>query len=281
MTKWSLIIGLTLLLSVAAQPLLADDSVKDSPWAKFSFDAGAFLSTTNTNVRFGSGVGVSVDLEEALGMDIDHNVFRVDSYWRFSKNRRHRVDFSWFSYNRTGTRTIDEAITIKPPDEEDIAIPVGTKVESFLDLDIYQLDYSYSFIQDDRLDFAGQFGLYIMPISFGFSATGFVDEEADQNFTAPLPVLGFKFDVLIAPKWYFRSGTQLFYIQYENFTGSLVNGRAAVEYNPWKHVGLGLGIDALRMAVEADGGGDYPGIDLRGNVEFGYTGIMLYGRVFF
>jgi hypothetical protein len=123
--------------------------------------------------------------------------------------------------------------------------------------------------------------LYIMPISFGFSATGFVDEEADQNFTAPLPVLGFKFDVLIAPKWYFRSGTQLFYIQYENFTGSLVNGRAAVEYNPWKHVGLGLGIDALRMAVEADGGGDYPGIDLRGNVEFGYTGIMLYGRVFF
>jgi hypothetical protein len=281
MTKWSLIIGLTLLLSVAAQPLMADDSVKDSPWAKFSFDAGAFLSTTNTNVRFGSGVGVSVDLEEALGMDIDHNVFRVDSYWRFSKNRRHRVDFSWFSYNRTGTRTIDEEITIKPPDEEDIAIPVGTKVESFLDLDIYQLDYSYSFIQDDRLDFAGQFGLYIMPISFGFSATGFVDEEADQNFTAPLPVLGFKFDVLIAPKWYFRSGTQLFYIQYENFTGSLVNGRAAVEYNPWKHVGLGLGIDALRMAVEADGGGDYPGIDLRGNVEFGYTGIMLYGRVFF
>lgn len=281
MTKWSLIIGLTLLLSVAAQPLMADDSVKDSPWAKFSFDAGAFLSTTNTNVRFGSGVGVSVDLEEALGMDIDHNVFRVDSYWRFSKNRRHRVDFSWFSYNRTGTRTIDEEITIKPPDEEDIAIPVGTKVESFLDLDIYQLDYSYSFIQDDRLDFAGQFGLYIMPISFGFSATGFVDEEADQDFTAPLPVLGFKFDVLIAPKWYFRSGTQLFYIQYENFTGSLVNGRAAVEYNPWKHVGLGLGIDALRMAVEADGGGDYPGIDLRGNVEFGYTGIMLYGRVFF
>jgi hypothetical protein len=281
MTKWSLIIGLTLLLSVAAQPLMADDSVKDSPWAKFSFDAGAFLSTTNTNVRFGSGVGVSVDLEEALGMDIDHNVFRVNSYWRFSKNRRHRVDFSWFSYNRTGTRTIDEVITIKPPDEEDIVIPVGTKVESFLDLDIYQLDYSYSFIQDDRLDFAGQFGLYIMPISFGFSATGFVDEEADQKFTAPLPVLGFKFDVLIAPKWYFRSGTQLFYIQYENFTGSLVNGRAAVEYNPWKHVGLGLGIDALRMAVEADGGGDYPGIDLRGNVEFGYTGIMLYGRVFF
>ena len=280
MTKRIFVIGLVLFLTVAVQPLMADDSVKDSPWEKFSFNLGAFFSTSSTDLRFGSGVGVSIDVEEFLGLDTETSVFRLDSYWRFSDNRRHKVDFSWFSYNRSGDRTISEDITIKPPEGEDIVIPTGTKVESFYDFDIYQIAYSYSFIQDERLDIAGRFGLYIMPISFGLSATGLVDDEADQKFTAPLPSLGLKLDILIAPKWYYRNGFQFFYIQYENFTGNLLNFTTAIEYNPWKHVGFGLGLDALRMGLEADGE-DYPGIDLRGNVEFDYTGVMLYGRFFF
>ena len=87
-------------------------------------------------------------------------------------------------------------------------------------------------------------------------------------------------DILIAPKWYYRNGFQMFYLQYENFSGTLLNFTTAIEYNPWKHVGFGLGLDALRMDLEADGK-DYPGIDLRGNIEFDYTGVMLYGRFFF
>jgi hypothetical protein len=89
-----------------------------------------------------------------------------------------------------------------------------------------------------------------------------------------------RLDVLLAPKWYFRTGTQVFYIKYENFTGSLINAKSAVEYNPWKHVGFGLGFDALCLDLQADGE-DYPAIDFRGNIQFSYTGIMLYGRVFF
>jgi hypothetical protein len=281
MTKLPFFIGVVFLLSLTAHPLMADESTKDSPWEAFSFNAGAFLANSNTDLRFGSGIGVSVNLEEGLGLESESRVFRMESYWRFSDNRRHRVDLSWFSFSRTGTRIITDEIIIEPPVGEDIPIPSGTEVESFFDLDIYQLAYSYSFIQDSRLDLAGQFGLYIMPMSFGLSASGFVDEEADQSFTAPLPVLGLKMDVLIAPKWYFRTGSQIFYIKYKNFTGSLINLRSAVEYNPWNHIGFGLGFDVLRMGMEADGGEDYPGIDLRGNVQFDYTGIMLYGRAFF
>ena len=132
MTKWSFIIGFILLLSVPVQPLMADDSVKDSPWKKFSFNLGGFFSTSSTDLRFGSGVGVSIDVEEFLGLDTETSVFRLDSYWRFSDNRRHKVDFSWFSYNRSGDRTIGEDITISPPEGEDIVIPTGTKVETFM-----------------------------------------------------------------------------------------------------------------------------------------------------
>lgn len=281
MAKRSLIVGLVLLLSVIAEPLMADDSIKDSPWKKFSFSAGAFTSASDTDVRFGSGVGVTIDLEDALGLNADNTVFRVETNWRFTDNGRHRLDLTWFSFSRKGDNTITDDVDISPPEGEDITIPSGTEVSSYFDLDIFQLNYSYSFIQDDRLDFAGLIGLYIMPMSFGLSATGFVDEEGDQSFTAPLPVIGFRFDVLIVPKWYFRTGSQIFYLRYQDFTGSLLNFRSAVEYNPWKHVGFGLGFDALRLGLQADDAGDYPGIDLRGNVDFSYNGLMLYGRVFF
>ncbi len=55
--------------------------------------------------------------------------------------------------------------------------------------------------------------------------------------------------------------------------------RAALEYNPWEHVGIGVGVDSLAVKVEA-GGEDWPGIDFKGNVEFNYTGLQLYLRIF-
>ena len=270
-----------LILFMTANPLLAASDATKSPWATFSFNAGAFASRSETEIRFGSGLGVEVNLEDALGMESDTQVFRLESYWRFTDNKKHRVDLSWFSLNRSASRRISEDIVIKPPDEDEIILEAGTEVKSKYDMDIIQLIYSYSFIHDDRLDFAGSAGLYIMPISFGLEVTGLVDEKADQSFTAPLPALGLRMDIMMTPKWYFRGSTQLFYIEYEDYTGSLTNARTAVEYNPWKHVGLGIGIDAMRMSIQADDSASIPGLDLRGNVDFTYIGLYLYGRIFF
>ena len=69
-------------------------------------------------------------------------------------------------------------------------------------------------------------------------------------------------------------------VEIEQFKGSLYNASAAVEYKPWKHVGIGLGVDTLRVKVEADGQ-DYPGIDFKGKVEFTYFGLQLYAKLFF
>jgi hypothetical protein len=62
---------------------------QDTPWEKFSFNAGYFISNTNTDLSLGSGLGVTVDVEELLGLDTTNSVFRVDTFWRFTENRRH------------------------------------------------------------------------------------------------------------------------------------------------------------------------------------------------
>ncbi|MBC2711786.1 MAG: hypothetical protein HGJ94_12605 [Desulfosarcina sp.] len=251
----------------------------ERPWEKFGANLGVFISAVDSNFRIGSGVGLNIDVEKLLGLDTSNVVFRTDALWRFSKNRRHRLDFTWFSFRRDGNRQILEDITIGDGDDQ-IIIEAGTSVNAFFDLDIYELAYSYSFFQDDRIDLAAGIGLYIMPIDFGLTVSGLVDEQGSEKFTAPLPVLGLRMDIALTPQWFIRTGSQVFYLEYENFTGSVLEFRAAVEYNPWKHVGIGLGIDALSINVEADGE-DWPGIDLKGEFDFNYTGLQLYLRLFF
>ncbi|MEN8244841.1 MAG: hypothetical protein ABFS43_08075 [Thermodesulfobacteriota bacterium] len=260
---------------------MAGEAAQDSPWEKFSLNAGVFASRINSNVRFGSGLGTTVNLEDALGLEADNQVFRIDTYWRFTRNRKHRLDFTWFSFKRSATRTLTDNITVNPPDRGEVDLETGQKVESYFDLDIYEISYRYSFFQDDRVDVAGGVGFYMMPINLGLRGTGLVEKEADQSFTAPLPALNLKLDVVISPKWYFRNGTQLFYVEYNDIVGSLTNVRSAIEYNPWKHVGLGLGIDAMRMYLEGNGNLLWPENDIKGTVVFNYIGLQFYGRVFF
>ncbi len=53
-----------------------------------------------------------------------------------------------------------------------------------------------------------------------------------------------------------------------------------IQVLPWKHFGFGLGLDSMRVQVEAKGS-DYPGVDFKGKVEFNYFGAQLYVKAFF
>jgi hypothetical protein len=87
---------------------------------------------------------------------------------------------------------------------------------------------------------AAGIGFYVMPINFGIQVSGLVDEEGEDKFTAPLPAFNLRMDIALTPKWFIRTGAQVFYLKYEDFSGSILELRTALEYNPWKHVGIGV-----------------------------------------
>ena len=277
-----LFMTIVILLMNLTQPALAEEwNLEEKPWEKFGANFGMFVSALDSSLRIGSGVGVSVDVEDLLGLDTTNTVFRTDALWRFSENRRHRLDFTWFAFRRDGDRQIGQDIVIEDDDGNPITIEAGATVNAFLNLDIFELAYSYSFFQDDRIDLAAGFGFYVMPIDIGLSASGLVDVDESERFTAPLPVVGLRMDVALTPDWFIRSGAQVFYLEYDDFTGSIIEFRAAIEYNPWEHVGIGLGVDSLGVRIEADGSTDWPGVDLNGKLEFNYAGVQLYLRLFY
>jgi len=280
--KRYLTLAMILVLFLLPQVAWAEEwDLEKKPWEKFGANLGVFISSLDSGFRIGSGIGLDVDVEELLGLETTNSAFRADILWRFSKNRRHRLDLSWFAFRRNGDRTIGQDITFEDPDTgEEITIEAGTKVHGFFNFDIFQAAYSYSFFQDDRIDLAVLVGLHVIPIDLGISAAGLLNGEANATFTAPLPTLGLRMDIALTPKWFIRSKTELFYMDYQNFNGRLLKVTGALEYTPWKHLGCGLGFDSLMVNMDAKDE-SWPGIDLMGSVKFNCTGLQLYLRYFF
>jgi hypothetical protein len=185
------------------------------------------------------------------------------------------VDLDYLYFNRDATKTIGKDIVV-----DNVTLAVGTQVETTFNYQIIRAAYSYSFFQDDRMDLAGSFGFFVMPIKFEMSAPGLGSDAGDFNFTAPLPAFGLRGDFAITPRWMLRTNLDFFYLEYESFKGALVDTRIAVEYNPWEHFGFGLGLDSFRLKLTAEDE-DYPSVDFQGNIKSQFFGVQLYARYFF
>jgi hypothetical protein len=237
MKKIICIFVMLFIIGMFSQPAIAEiNDSKDLPWERFSFKLGGYIADLNSELRIGSGTlgaGVSVDVEDALGMESSMSVFRAGALYRFGTNRRHQVDFTYYDFRRDATQKIGRDI-----DWGDNTYPIGTTVESFFNFRVFKGSYSYALLQDDRFRISASFGLYVMPIDMGISADEIGAEEED--ITAPLPVFGIKGDFAITPKLFLKQSFEAFYLEYENFKGSIVAANLLLEYNIWKNVGLGI-----------------------------------------
>jgi hypothetical protein len=270
------IILIPVILVILSHSVLAEQKNEaDQPWERFVFNFGGFTTNMSSSVRVGTFVGLDVDVEKALGLDDSMRVFRADALYRFGKTRRHRLDFSWAAYHRSGTTTTSQEIPTNPP------IPSGTGIETRFDYDIIQLKYSYSLFQDDRMDLGFGIGLYGMPIEAEIRNANTGKEFLSEDFIAPLPVFAFRGDFLIIPKLYFKLNIDFFYIEIDKFTGDITDARLALEYNIWEHLGVGLAYDSFDARIKAEEGTEWPGIDFIGKIELEYSGLLLYAKLYF
>jgi len=279
---------IVLLAFIISTPALAAESKdpKDYPWKRGYLNVGYYLAVLDSSVRFGEknlGIGIDLDVEEFLGLDATDTSFRIDAGYRFGKTRRHKWEFSWFRFHRDATTTLLDELEIPPLPDGSGGGTIGPGViESFFNFDIYKIMYEYSIVFDERFDLNLGIGLFITPIEIGFKGTISGDPVAivEEEITAPLPVIGVGIDYAITPKWFIRQQLNLFYLEISNYKGGIANLQLAQEWLPWKHVGFGLGVDSMRVQVEAEDS-DIPGVDFRGNIQFSYFGAQFYVKAFF
>ncbi len=262
--------GLCLAFWPAPGAVAAEASTDELPWKTWEFLLGGYLSTLDSTLRVDSrsaGTGTEIDLEDDLGFKKSLNTVRLDAIWRFRP--RHRADVSYYRLSRDTLRALDRTIEIG-----DKIFPEGTTVASDLELTIYKASYSYSVVHNSRLDVGFSAGLHILEWESQIAAET-IGLTQSSKLLAPLPVLGVRGNWAITPVFFLKVNVDVFALSVEGTGGRLTDGLIAIEYDAFKHFGVGLGYNRVSMHITGDKD------DLFGEIGAEYGAVMLYGKFFY
>jgi hypothetical protein len=194
-----------------------------------------------------SGVGATVDPSQALGVNNEQSVFRLDGHYRFNDN--HSLVYSWYSIKSTGNRTINEEIPWEPD-----PIPIGAKIDSTINYDLYKVGYLWSFHNGEKVELGVGAGLHITRLGVELAAetTGTPLQTESVNTTVPLPVVMFKLGYKITPDMTLTYLSQVFAIEFEGISGTYSDQAIALEYRFWKNIALGLGVNNTSLSIKQE-----------------------------
>ncbi len=242
---------------------------------KYKINVGTMIVTNfETEMQLtpkNAPVSARINTKDQLGMKSDTNVFRIDGYYRFTD--KHSVDFSYFSVQSDGGKVINKEI-----EWNDEIISAGASVNSYFDMDVYKVNYGYSFYHNDKVELALTAGLHVTSVSLGLQASGTIDGAAaaessssSASATIPLPVFGFKGEYTIIDETLFINyRTEYFFLEYDTFRGNLHSSAINLEYRFLENVGVGVGYNNNTIYLQMDDG------DKKFEVQNVLSGAMLY-----
>jgi hypothetical protein len=251
------ILAITVLISAIASPAQAGDDFVPFFHEHFAAYGGGYFMFTDSNLKVNSGgVGVSIDLEDAFGLDDQSNTAVAGLRWRFFK--KHRLEAEFFPISRKGTRTIDEEIDLGDGN----IVPVGAEVAAGLDLDAVRFNYGYSFILDEKKEFGMQLGFHILKVDFGVDVDPVLPGEPDfdvnlgDDLSAPLPNVGLFGGWAFTDRLAAMTRFQYFYIDIGDVTGQLFQGDLGLQFHLFKYFDLGLDFRIFGVYGSGKNGGD-------------------------
>ncbi len=257
---------LALWMTFAATPAIA----QTDDYNRFSLSLGWFFTDRETDTRFETSIGspgTDIDLEDELGLDKTDSAFRLDGYYRFAP--KHQINFSVFDLSRTASTQIQEDISWN-----NTVFVVDTVLTTDFDLAIYKVDYTWRFKQRDNWYLGLTGGLYIGDFDFDLFTTN-VDLFDRGGATAPLPVIGLRGEYDFSERWTFRADGEFFFLEYQDFDGSLYDVYAGLEYSFSEHMGIGVGVNTVRMNL------GLTKTNLSGDLDWEYTGAIVFFRFSF
>lgn len=240
-------------------------------------DMGGFFSSTDVRVRLdgqGGRVGDPVDLDDTFGFDRFER-FRFDGLWRIKG--KHSIRGTYFSNDRTGTRELERDIHFG-----DETYPLGVSTTARWELEVMQLSYDYAFKREEKYELAAGIGVHMLNATLGLDATitgagGSISRELSQRGStdAPLPVAGLRGTWRLPHDFYFAAQAQFFYVDFDDYIGSLSDLKASITWQATPHFGVGLGYNDFRFRMKMDK-------DLfSGRLRWNYGGAMAFASVMF
>lgn len=259
-------VTLILLLLTLASPAFAAEIGSE----RFVISLGAFITDRDTSTRVDSstlGRGTTIVMEDDLGLDPSHTVFRIDGHVRFAE--RHRLDFSLFDLSRDSTKTIDRVIQFG----DDVFL-VDTTIDSNFDLDIYKIAYTYSVWWTEQGFLGVDAGIHVADLVERLSAPS-AGQFQLKSLTAPLPVIGIRGEYYFTPRLMLAGAAEYFALEINDVGGRLVDIYLGMDYKVMDNLGLGIAYNYVTVNIDAARS------ELSGGLDWGYDGFLLYVKFAF
>jgi hypothetical protein len=242
---------------------------------RFRLDLGGFFQKFTTTIRVDSatlGRGTEISLEDDLGISANQTNFRADGYWRFGRHAR--VDFGYTGWNRGASRTLDRDIVVG-----DTTYHAGATLDSRIRVSLVEAYYGYSFWNTPKFEAGLQLGVSAIINSVNVEGTGSLTggggsasgsfSSQTRSLTAPVPAIGAQLRYTIVPSLLVSGRIRGMSATIDNVKGSVVEGRAGLDYYPWKNVGIGAAYDYMDIKVSKQ---NDPTLEL----DYKYSGPMVY-----
>jgi hypothetical protein len=247
--------------------------------AKFIVDAGWFFMSTDMRVRVDGDttgvVGSDVNYDDTFGIG-DFDRFRAEASWRIAP--RHLLRAMYFQNNRRASRALERDVSFG-----DETFPIGVTVDARSELTVAQLSYEYAFLRRDNYELTGGIGVHYIDMGLGLDATvaaqgGSASRslDADAATQAPLPVLGLRGLWRLPHNFYITAQVQYFYLQFDPYSGSLIDLKASLVWQLADHVGIGIGYNDFGFRFDIEDARDFDG-----RLRWDYGGAIAFASFMF
>ena len=264
-----LFVGLFLLL--ASAPLFAQSSSGRHPWLEDDFivSAGGYLPSKKFTVRVdGSVPGDELNFERGVDVTSDDTTASISARWAFGE--KWSLAGQYWSTSDSGRATLTQDI-----EWGDDIFKSGTNVGAGVTVDVGRLFFGRKFSTGPSHEFGAGLGLHWLKIGAYVEGEVFVNDTSggirrdSVDANAPLPNIGAWYWYALSPRWLVSTRLDWFGATFGDYSGSLWNANAGINYQPWEHVGIGLSYQYFSVNLDVDK------TDWRGNVELRYGGPFL------
>ena len=236
---------------------------------KFSLGIGLFWPAIDYKLEVdGTLPNEEIDFDEALQLDDYQTTGSIDFRWRFGE--KWSFEGQYWDTSTNGGKILEEDV-----EWQDVIFKAGTFGNAGIDVKVARAFIGRVFNTSPQHEFGLGIGLHWMELGSFIEGEVIVDENTTEfqrvsvGASFPLPNIGAWYMYSWSSKWIFVSRADWFNASIGNYSGSLWDFSAGVNYQAFKNIGIGLAFKGYLINLDVDK------TEWRGKVEMNQVGPVL------
>lgn len=233
--------------------------------SRLQIGAGSFFGQQDitTNYRRSANGGTDVSTSD-FGLDETVASLFTEARWRMTD--RWRIEANFYGIGNSNRREIEKTI-----EWGDVDFEAGTRVKMKLDTDVFRTAVGYSFMKDDRVELGAGIGIHYLNLDVTLSGNTTVNGETvlDTSRKGSLdgfaPNLAFYGGYAFSDQWMLTGRVDWMSASIDKIDGDLLRLGANILYQPFEHLGFGIGYDYLDANITYTKGDKKVSVD--GNIQ--------------